>query len=242
MQRILVFGLGALLLLPGSGPFSQTVPEQGFFEDGTVSLEVRTFPLFIDKRAEKENCYVAWLPESRQAVVVDPGAPEAEILEFIRAHRLKVLAILNTHGHFDHCGGDSFLASRLAVPVYIHKADAAMASRVTGAGCPLTSYPEDGHLLLDGLGIEVIPTPGHSPGSVCLKIGEILFSGDTLFAGAIGKEEGDSEAESQANLELEVQNIRKFLLTLPPTTRVFPGHGPATTIGAEKAFNPYFIQ
>ena len=240
MLRIL--GLGVLLLLQGLGLFSQTVPDQGFFEDGTISLEVKTFPLSIAKRVEKANCYVAWLPESKQAVVVDPGNPEAKILEFIRARRLKVLAILNTHGHFDHCAGDSFLAAKLSVPVYLHQADRAMASRVAGTDCPITPYPNDQRLILDGWEIEVIPTPGHSPGSVCLRIGETLFSGDTLFAGAIGKADGDSKAERQANLQLEVQNIRKLLLTLPPTTRVFPGHGPATTIGAEKAFNPYIIQ
>lgn len=229
-------GLGALLLLWGMGLFSQTLPDQGFFEDETLSLEVKTFPVSIDQRVEKANCYVAWLPESRQAVVVDPGAPEAEILEFIRARRLKVLAILNTHGHADHCAGDSFLAARLSVPVYLHRADKEMASQVAGADGPITPYPDGQRLILDGWKIEVIPTPGHTPGSVCLRIGETLFSGDTLFAGAIGK------AERQANLRLEVQNIRQSLMTLPPTTRVFPGHGPATTIGAEKAFNPYIIQ
>ena len=83
-------------LLWGMGLFSQTLPNQGFFEDETLSLEVKTFPVSIDQRVEKANCYVAWLPESRQAVVVDPGAPSAEILEFIRARRLKALAILNT--------------------------------------------------------------------------------------------------------------------------------------------------
>ncbi|MDD8012529.1 MAG: MBL fold metallo-hydrolase, partial [Acidobacteriota bacterium] len=115
-------------------------------------------------------------------------------------------------------------------------ADKKMASRVAGADCPIIPYPNDRFLILGGWEIEVIPAPGHTPGSVCLRIGEALFSGDTLFAGAIGK------AEPQANLRLEVQNIRRFLLILPPTTRVFPGHGPATTIGAEKAFNPYLIQ
>lgn len=239
MLRIL--GLGALLVLQGLGLFSQTVPDQGFFEDGTISLEVKTFCLSIDKRLEKANCYVAWLPESRQAVVVDPGAAEAEILDFIQAHHLKVLAILNTHGHTDHCGGDSFLAAKLSVPVYLQKLDSAKVSRIAGANCPITFYPKDQRLILDGWEIKVIPTPGHTPGSVCLKIGETLFSGDTLFAGAIGKAEGNSKSMREANLRLEVQNIREFLLTLPPNTRVFPGHGPATTIGAEKAFNPYII-
>jgi len=222
--------------LPVLGLFPQTVPDQGFFDDGTGSLEVKTFPLAIDRLAEKENCYVAWLPETSQAVVIDPGAPQAEILEFIRDRHLKVLAILNTHGHADHCAGDCFLAAKLSVPAYLDRADERIASLVAGTDCPLTPYPDDRRLALDGWEIEVIPTPGHTPGSVCLRIGETLFSGDTLFAGAIGK------ADSQADLGREVRNIRRSLLTLPPSTRVFPGHGPATTIGAEKAFNPYIIQ
>ncbi len=229
-------GWGVFLLLAALGLYSQTAQDQGFFEDETIDLEVKAFPVSIDPRAEKANCYVAWLPETRQAVVIDPGAPQAEILEFIRARRLNVLAVLNTHGHADHCAGDGFLAARLSVPVYLHRADKKMASQAAGADCKITPYPNDRHLILDGWEIEVIPTPGHSRGSVCLRIGEALFSGDTLFAGAIGK------AERQADLRLEVQNIRRFLLTLPPATRVFPGHGPATTIGAEKVFNPYIIQ
>lgn len=234
MRRLL--GLGALLILQGLVLFSQTAPDQGFFEDGAVSLEVKTFPLAIEQLAEKENCYVAWLPGSRQAVVIDPGAAQAEILEFIRARRLNVLAILNTHGHADHCAGDRFLAAKLSVPVYLHRADQALAALATGADCPLTPYPDEQRLVLGGWEIDVIPTPGHTPGSVCLRIGDTLFSGDTLFAGAIGK------ADDQADLQLEVQNIRQLLLTLPPATRVFPGHGPATTIGAEKVFNPYVVQ
>jgi glyoxylase-like metal-dependent hydrolase (beta-lactamase superfamily II) len=229
-------GWGVFFLLAVLGLHARTAQDQGFFEDGTIDLEVKTFPVSIDQRAEKANCHVAWLPETRLAVVIDPGAPQAEILEFVRARRLNVLAVLNTHGHADHCAGDGFLAARLSVPVYIHGADKKMASRVAGADCPIIPYPNDRFLILDGWEIEVIPAPGHTPGSVCLRIGEALFSGDTLFAGAIGK------AEPQANLRLEVQNIRRFLLILPPTTRVFPGHGPATTIGAEKAFNPYLIQ
>lgn len=235
-------GFGALCILQGLGLFSQNVPDQGFFEDGTSGLEVKTFCLSLDKQGGTVNCYLAWLPESKQAVVVDPGAPAVEILEFIKARRLNVLAILNTHGHSDHCGGDRILAANLSVPVYLQRSDRALASRIAGADCPITFYPADPHLILDGWEIEVIPTPGHTPGSVCLKVGETLFSGDTLFAGAIGKADGNSQAKRQANLQLEVQNIRTLLLTLSPAIRVFPGHGPATTIGAEKVFNSYLNQ
>jgi hydroxyacylglutathione hydrolase len=240
MRRM--FACGFFLIWLGFGLFSQAIPEQGFFEDGASGVEVETLCLSLDQRGATVNCYITWLSESRQAVVVDPGTPAAAILKFIRAHRLKVLAILNTHGHWDHCGGDSFLAAKLSVPVYVHQADSKMASQNAGGKCPITFYPGTQRLILDGWEIDVIPTPGHSPGSVCLRIGETLFSGDILFAGAIGKADGDSQTKRRANLQLEIQNIRKFLLILTPTTRVFPGHGPATTISAEKAFNPYIIQ
>jgi glyoxylase-like metal-dependent hydrolase (beta-lactamase superfamily II) len=240
MLRIL--GFGVLLILSGLGSFSQTVPDQGFFEDGTSALEVKAFSLPLDDPGATVNCYVVWHPDSRRAVVIDPGAPAPAVLEFIRERHLEALAILNTHGHYDHVGGDAFLAEKLSVPVYLRRADSDLASQTTGSGFPFTFYPEAGKLILGELEILVIPTPGHTPGSVCLRIGETIFSGDTLFAGAIGKAEGESEAKRQANLQLEAQNIRKFLLTLPPTMRVFPGHGPATTIGAEKAFNPYIIE
>lgn len=231
-----ILGLAALLIAPSLGMVAQTVPDQGFFEDSAVSLEVKTFALAVDPLAEKENGYVAWQPDSGRAVIIDPGAPSQEILEFIRGRRLKALAVLNTHGHADHCAGNCFLAARLSLPVYLERADRAIVSQVPGAACSLTPYPDGGLLVLDGWEIEVIRTPGHTPGSVCLKIGDVLFSGDTLFAGAVGK------AEGLAGLRLEVRNIRRFLLVLPPSTRVFPGHGAATTIGAEKAFNPYLVQ
>lgn len=235
-------GFGVLFLMQGLDLFSQTIPDQGFFEDGTGSLEVKTFCLPLDNVGTAVNCYLAWLPESGQAVVVDPGAPAGEILEFVRARHLKVQAVLNTHGHYDHCAGDSFLAAKLSVPVYIHKYDSEKVFEIAGVNCPIIFLPKDQRLILDGLEIEVIATPGHTSGSVCLRIGETLFSGDTLFAGAVGKAEGNSKSMRRANLQLEIQSIRKLLLPLSPSTRVFPGHGPATTIGAEKVFNPYLIQ
>ncbi len=219
--------------------FSQEAAELGFFAEETPGLEVKTFRLHVDGHGATMNCHLAWSPDSRQALVVDPGVPAPEVLEFIRARRLEVLAILNTHGHYDHVGGDAFLAAKLSVPVYLHRADRRLAAPTTGPGVRFIDLPSKGKLVLGKLEIEVLHTPGHSPGSVCLRIGDILFSGDTLFAGGIGKPYGDSRPRREASLRLEVENIRRRLLTLPPLTRVYPGHGESTTIGVEKAFNSF---
>lgn len=217
---------------------AQAEPDLGFFAEEPAGLEVKTFALALEAGATM-NCYLAWDPASLEALVIDAGAPAPEVLAFIRARELKALAVLNTHGHHDHVGGASFLAEKLAVPAYLHPADLPLAARTLGAGFPFRSYPADGRLRLGGLELEVIAVPGHSPGSVCLRSGGILFSGDTLFAGAVGKPHGDSAARRRANLLLETENIRRLLLALPAMTRVLPGHGPSTTVGAEKAGNPF---
>ena len=171
--------IGSFPAHAGHGTVFQTVPDQGFFEDGTISLEVKTFPLSIDKRTEKANCYVAWLPESRQAVVVDPGRPEVKILEFIRARHLKVLAILNTHGHFDHCAGGQLPGSQTL------RAGLPPASRqghgFPGGGSRLSAHPLPQRSALDPgwLGDRSDPHSRPFPGSVCLKIGR-RFSPETL--------------------------------------------------------------
>lgn len=229
-----------LLLLAALAAWAQAQaePGPGFFAEEPAGLEVRAFALALEPGATM-NCYLAWDPASLEALVIDPGIPAPELPGFIRARGLKVLAVLNTHGHYDHVGGVPFLAETLAVPAYLHPADRPLAVRALGAGFPFRPYPADGRLRLGGLELEVIAVPGHSPGSVCLQSGGILFSGDTLFAGAVGKPHGDSAARRRANLLLETEGIRRRLLALPAMTRVLPGHGPSTTVGAEKAGNPF---
>lgn len=227
-----------LLAAFAAAAHAQAEPGLGFFAEEPAGLEVRTFVLALESGTTM-NCYLAWDPAALEALVIDPGAPVPEVLAFIRARGLKVLAVLNTHGHYDHVGGVPFLAEKLAVPAYLHPADLPLAARTLGAGFPFRSYPTDGRLRLGGLELEVIAVPGHSPGSVCLRSGGILFSGDTLFAGAVGKPHGDSADRRRANLHLETENILRRLLALPAMTRVLPGHGPSTTVGAEKAGNPF---
>ncbi len=221
-----------------AGLAAQTDPALGFFEEAAAGPQVKAFALPLDGGWEM-NCYLAWDPGTRQALVIDPGAPAPGLLDFVQKQGLRVLAVLNTHGHFDHVGGNAYIAARLETIFYLHRADHSLAAKTTGPAIVFSDYPEDGRLRLGGLEVEIIRTPGHSPGSVCLRMGNILFSGDTLFAGGIGKGHGGTPRQRRASLQLEIDSIRKRLLPLPPLTRVLPGHGPATTIGAERAFNRF---
>ncbi|MBN1196643.1 MAG: MBL fold metallo-hydrolase [Candidatus Aminicenantes bacterium] len=214
--------------------------EIGFFQEDQAGPSVEKFILALDGGSWTMNCYVAWDAESRHAVVIDPGTPSQKIKAFIQSEQLIVQAILLTHGHGDHVGGVVDLAAVFpAAPIYLHRDDQKAAARVTGSATVFRDYPDNGQLSTGKMQFQVIPTPGHSPGSVCLRSGDILFSGDTLFAGTIGKACGDNPAQREANFRREVKNIQDRLLTHPTQTRVFPGHGPSTTIGREKSFNRF---
>lgn len=214
--------------------------EFGFFQEEPADMAIKKFILPLDGGSWTMNGYVAWDVESRHAVVVDPGTPSRQITSFIQSEELIVQAVLLTHGHGDHVGGVVHLSETFPlVPVYLHRDDQKAAARVTGPGTVFRDYPGNGQLSTGKLLFQVIPTPGHSPGSVCLLSGDILFSGDTLFAGTIGKACGNNPAQRETNLMREVKNIKDKLMTLPSLTRVFPGHGPATTIGREKASNRF---
>lgn len=180
----------------------------------------------------EENCYIV-SGDGGQAVIVDPGDNAPDLLGFLRQRELTPELILLTHAHHDHTGALVALQQTYGTPVAVHRAD---------NGLLLGSVPQvgaarfvEGEEILKtcGLAIRVLHTPGHSWGSCCYLIDTALFSGDTLFAGSIGRTdfaEGDEEA-MRASLNL--------LRTLPDDTLVLPGHGPASTIGREKAVNPW---
>ena len=193
------------------------------------------------------NCFVLGCKETRQGIVVDPGDEVERILAVVERQKLSLVAIINTHGHFDHVGGNLQLAQATKAPLYIHQADAPMLSRVAQVsamyGLPGENSPDADHFLEDRMvipfgnhSLQVIHTPGHTPGGCCLYFEQQqkLISGDTLFADGVGRTDLPGGSHPQL-----VESITTRLFCLPDTVQVYPGHGPATTIGHEKRHNPY---
>jgi glyoxylase-like metal-dependent hydrolase (beta-lactamase superfamily II) len=199
--------------------------------------------------ALEANCYLVICPETREALLVDPGAEPEYILAAVARSGARTKMVLHTHGHFDHIGATEAVLAGLpeSTPLAAHPADAYLyeaENRAMGAmfGYPLPDTPAtpdvtlaDGQTLEIGtLRIEVLHTPGHTPGSICLIVGGDCLSGDTLFRRGIGRIDllgGDEEAI--------YESIATRLYPLPEETRVYPGHGEATTIGEERRLNPF---
>jgi metallo-beta-lactamase family protein len=200
-----------------------------------------------------ENTYVIWDASSQEAAIVDPGMVNPEetdqIEDFIATHRLSVRYILLTHAHVDHTFGIDILKEKYHAPVLAHKADLPL-GQMRGQQAEMFHLPMKlGPVEIDrfisanttlNLGnerIEVIETPGHSPGGVCYYVPESSFilTGDTLFQGSIGRT--DLPGGDHNTL---LRSISTGLFNLPDNTVVYPGHGPATTIGKEKRTNPFF--
>lgn len=209
--------------------------------EGNMNIETVTVGAY------EVNCYVIW-GQDRKALVIDPGANPERIQKVIEANLLTVSAYLITHGHADHIGALPALHSAHPAPVAVSSEDARWAFSPANQLLPhypaLVSPPEvsrelsDGQKWTDGeLSYEVIATPGHSPGGVCFYFPDAraLFAGDTLFQGSVGRTDipgGDPRVLSKS---------LKRLTSLPDDTKVFPGHGPETTLGIEKQMN-FFLR
>jgi hydroxyacylglutathione hydrolase len=195
------------------------------------------------------NCYVAGCGKTKEAIIIDPGFDnkyEAEkIFEFLKVNALTLKFIANTHGHPDHTCGNRMVKKKFAVPILIHEHDAYMLAE-DGRGIarfldfqsyspPADVLLHDGDIIKFGkLALKVLHTPGHSRGSVSLIGEKDIFTGDTLFAGSIGRTDFPESSEKDIMISL-----RKKLATLPDYFIVHPGHGPTTTIGEEKRSNPF---
>lgn len=192
------------------------------------------------------NCYIAVNGTTKEAFVVDPGASAGKLAQRISELKVTPVAILLTHGHFDHAGAAEELAKLLKVKIYAHEAEqdtleeprynlSGMIGRQEVYHADL--YVKEGQMLeLAGFSIQVFHTPGHTPGGCCYYIPreDVLFAGDTLFCQSIGRT--DFPRGSMGQL---VRSIQDKLLTLPEETQVYPGHMDTTTIGQERMWNPY---
>lgn len=204
----------------------------------------------VESRMFAENCYIAHLEGRRDCLVIDPGLDPGEILDYLAQRQLAPAAILNTHGHADHIAGNGVMKERFpAAPLIIGAGDAPKLSdpmaNLSGVyGLPFTSPPADqtvrhgDTLRLAGFELEVLETPGHSSGHVVFVWKEptpwLVFGGDVLFAGSIGRTDFPDGDHDQL-----IASIRNQLFKLPADTQVLPGHGPVTTIGEERRHNPF---
>lgn len=191
------------------------------------------------------NCFIAADPASDQGVVIDPGGEAERILRALEEMGARAAYIINTHGHADHAAASKGLREALGAPVLIHEADAELLGKrgrqmALWMGLEFETVEPD-RLLRDGEEIEfgearlkVLHTPGHTPGSISLLAPDRVFTGDCLFAGGVGR--WDFPGGSEQDL---FRSIETRLLALDDETIVHPGHGPDTTIGRERASNPF---
>lgn len=194
------------------------------------------------------NCYIVYSENTNDGIIVDPGGDADHIMEVIEKNKLNINHIILTHGHGDHIGGVIDLKSSLNVDVMIHEEDAEMLRNgdinlsTTMAMGSVEIEPDkllkDGDIIKFGdLEAEVIHTPGHTRGGICLKIEDILITGDTLFSGSIGRTD-----LSGGNYETIIRSIKEKLMVLSDNIEVLPGHGGPSTVGRERVSNPFLVQ
>ena len=195
----------------------------------------------------QENCYLLADLATKEAVLIDPGDEAPRLLRALDERELTLQAVWLTHAHFDHVGAVAEVLERYPVPLYLHPADAPLLAHASASaarwGIPLKQPStdflplSDGQTLtLGGLRAHCLFTPGHAPGHIAFYLPEeeVVIAGDALFQGSIGRT--DLPGGDHAQL---LESIRTKLLTLPPQTKVHPGHGPATTVGREAQSNPF---
>jgi len=191
------------------------------------------------------NCFIVGCERTRRAAVIDPGDEADRILLALAERGLTVTHILNTHGHFDHVGANRRLKQATGAPILIHALDAPMlrllARTAAAWGMAAENSPDPDRLIAEGetipvgeLVLQVIHTPGHTPGGVSFYADGCLFVGDTLFAGSVGRTDFPG-----GDFDTLRRSIQEKLFRLPDEVRVFTGHGPETTIGEEKRTNPF---
>lgn len=179
------------------------------------------------------NVYLLWDEDSKDAAIIDPAMMSENVLQTIQDNQLTLRYILNTHRHFDHVDCIDFFREKTGAPALLHQDDAAMLKEQLGI-VPDVLLQGGEELELGSLTIQTLHTPGHSAGSVSFLVEDHLFAGDILFPGSVGRSDFE---DSDGELLLKV--IAEKILPLPDATRILPGHGDGTTVGAERANNPF---
>jgi len=192
------------------------------------------------------KCYIVGCPQTREGLIIDPGDEPEEILAEVEKEGLKIVYIVNTHGHIDHIGANKAVKEATGAPVLIHREDAPYLSDpeknlslFLGLKdkeiSPADGLLEEGDVISVGtLKFKVLHTPGHTPGSICLVGEEVIFTGDTLFAGSIGRTDFPGGSREQL-----LRSIKEKIMPLPDRLKAYPGHGPASTLRHEKETNPF---
>ena len=206
-----------------------------------MKLEVLVVGMF------EVNCYLLWDETSNSGIIIDPGDEEERIISRIEELGFKPKAILLTHGHGDHIVAVDAVKKKYDIPLYIGKGEEELLKNPSAnvsalIGHPIVAPPPD-HLVEDeqllnfgSISLRVLSTPGHSPAGVCYLHEEkgLLFTGDTLFWSSIGRTDFPGSSHEQL-----IESIKSKILTLPDSIECFPGHGPKTTVGAERENNPF---
>jgi hydroxyacylglutathione hydrolase len=193
------------------------------------------------------NCFIIWDEETKEGLVLDPGGDAAGILREIKAENIKIIGIVITHAHIDHVGALGAIRDATGAQIMMHKAELPVlkyASKMGGMfGVRIDQPPEPDRLLSEGdvinfgkSSLKVLETPGHSPGGISLiaSDGVTCFSGDTLFAQSIGRTDLPG-----GDYDTLIRGIKTKIIPLGDDVKVYPGHGPATTVATEKRYNPF---
>jgi hydroxyacylglutathione hydrolase len=194
------------------------------------------------------NCYIIGDEQTKEAVVIDPGGDEDEILDALKYHQLNLKYIIDTHGHFDHVDANQPLKAATGAQILIHEADAQMLSQPSAEAMLFTGnrlrtsqadvlLKEDDVISFGAYRLKVLHTPGHTPGGISLVMeGQpYVYVGDLLFNGSIGRTDFPG-----GSFEALITAVRNKIFTLGDNYTVYPGHGPVTTVGHERKYNPFF--